>query len=740
MTRILLIHDHAESRDRALDLFSNKEDISVVAADGLESAQQHLHDAETPFDTLLIRWSQSDHQAQKLLCTVQPSRGTRLMAFDPKWRPMDLRQAFHLGVEAFFTEPLEPNAILTELRVIERLGRGLTRARLLMQESVELLKPRRGLWAAVKDPIWARRMASRAAEILSQIEEEHEARISRVRADLERTLLDGSNLDLSLVMAVCDALRVEGNDHMTTAEEHGVELATLDSMVEALEADISDDVEQEVHRPELMWAVEGLATELSVQSESTALLDALDRLRSQGQRFLKSPDQAEAQQGFVQALTEVLQCPLSELSALTTSQLQALAQQATCDDMEWGLHRIRATLLGYCLRDIPTTPYFTLEPERVKALAAVFGAQPHRLKDEVEGIKAVLAAVDPEIPEPLPDLHVLKQVGRNLKKSDRQKGVAFTRLKAAIEAMVEAGAPGGELDRRRVQGLSDLLKVIFESRVGQQALLAAHQALEAEAPSPAAEGVAKYLHAPDLETLRGQLEQWARMPQSQRPRLIEMSGGAQSAAPAPQPAPQPAPPPQPAPQAAPAPQPAPPAKPPAPRRAPASASSELAAFLEAHANDFSGILAHLRALKAQGDEATARQLRKMLGLRPGTSTSQDVRRLMGEARLDGAYVAAQELSDEQAKTSPILNEVALSLRVFGHLSEGAELFERATKLQPNRPSLLFNFARVKIEMGQLEEAATLLERVIELSPDLKAARALLTDLQRRLGASTSASS
>ncbi|MFN3199091.1 MAG: tetratricopeptide repeat protein [Bradymonadia bacterium] len=766
MTRILLIHDQSAARERLQDLFAEKDEITLTSAADLDGARQHLHDARTPFDALLIRWSLADHQALKLLSTVRPNRSTRLLAFNPQWHPHDLRQAFHLGVEAFFTEPLEPGSVLAELRIMERLSKGMTRARLLMQEPVSLLEPQRRLWSGIDDPVWASRMATRAEQVLMLVQEEHEARVTRVKTDLERAIIDGAPLTTSLTLGVCAALRSQDPDLVTIAEEHGTELATLDTLVEALEADMADEIEQEVHRPELIWAVESLAVELDQKERESTQLDALGRLRTQGQAMVEaSAPTPDVLKGFISALIDVMQFPLTELGSLSPDQLKDLARHACCDDLELGLVRIRVTLLGHSLRDIPQSAFFSLEPDRFKALASVFGTQPNRIGDALEEIKDVLAAVDPGVTEPLPDLSKLRRIARNMKHAVGVPGVSSDRLKAVLLSLADAGEPDGELDTRRISALHAQIEMLLTARVSRSVLYALGRAMaaaeedEAHPLGATSKQIGALMRPQGDPQLPDEINQWAMMPQNQRPTLLAMSArgarlgaAAAPAAPAPSaPAPAPAPaPPAAEPEAAPA-QSAPQQSPPAQAQRPGRGNHrtapkhqykgppELVAFLEEHSNDLTGILAHLRDLKSKGDDGTLKQLRQMLGLRAGPSTTQDVRRLMGESRLDGAYVAAQELTDEDQKTAPMLNEVALSLRVFGHVQEGAELFERATRLQPNRPSLLFNYARIKIELGHYEEAMELLERVIKLAPDLKAAKALLFNVRKRLQARSAAS-
>jgi Flp pilus assembly protein TadD len=116
-------------------------------------------------------------------------------------------------------------------------------------------------------------------------------------------------------------------------------------------------------------------------------------------------------------------------------------------------------------------------------------------------------------------------------------------------------------------------------------------------------------------------------------------------------------------------------------------------------------------LQSMGEERTLRMLREKLGVSSDGATPGDVSRLLGKNDLDPAIFGVAEVADENPDAVALLNELGMRLRRAKRWDDAAHHYERALEIMPREPGLLFNFARLKLDLGFVDDAEALLDRM-----------------------------
>jgi len=137
-------------------------------------------------------------------------------------------------------------------------------------------------------------------------------------------------------------------------------------------------------------------------------------------------------------------------------------------------------------------------------------------------------------------------------------------------------------------------------------------------------------------------------------------------------------------------------------------------------------------LMGMGEDRTLRLLREKLGISPDGATSADVSRLLSKNDLDPAIFGVAEVADDPV-TVGLLNELGMRLRRAKRWDDASHHYERALQIMPRESSLLFNFARLKLDLGFVEEAETLVQRMDSETLALPAVRTLLVAISRARG-------
>ena len=159
--------------------------------------------------------------------------------------------------------------------------------------------------------------------------------------------------------------------------------------------------------------------------------------------------------------------------------------------------------------------------------------------------------------------------------------------------------------------------------------------------------------------------------------------------------------------------------------------ARIARYFEAIGADSRSFPVLLHALSQLGAKEPIEALRAFAGLETPRSTAQDVAAHLESGRMEAAVLGLTELPNADAHAFGLLNETALALRRLGRGDEGEPLFRRAERIAPDRLLLLFNFARERLESGDLDTSARLARRLVERSPDFRAGKTLLGEINNR---------
>jgi DNA-binding response OmpR family regulator len=154
----------------------------------------------------------------------------------------------------------------------------------------------------------------------------------------------------------------------------------------------------------------------------------------------------------------------------------------------------------------------------------------------------------------------------------------------------------------------------------------------------------------------------------------------------------------------------------------------------AHGNDGRTALRLKGMLSEMSEERTIQMLRSKMGVSPGGATPTDVMKLLSKNDLDSSIFGVAEVPDEHPDSVPLLNEIGMRLKRAQRWDEAAEHYERALEIMPKEPGLLFNFARLKFDLGEAESALTLVNRMDAESQGQTPVRTLRGAIERQLSA------
>lgn len=154
-------------------------------------------------------------------------------------------------------------------------------------------------------------------------------------------------------------------------------------------------------------------------------------------------------------------------------------------------------------------------------------------------------------------------------------------------------------------------------------------------------------------------------------------------------------------------------------------------FVTAHSDNAQMLLGTLQLLEKAGNRTATVALRQRLGLPDDAATAAQVARFLDDSRLGTALLAAFDLDGRASGAVQLLNQVALSLQNAGRAGEADPLYQKAIEADGNNVPILYNYARIKVQLGELETAIELLERALRRRPDFRAAAQLLDAVRAR---------
>ncbi len=154
----------------------------------------------------------------------------------------------------------------------------------------------------------------------------------------------------------------------------------------------------------------------------------------------------------------------------------------------------------------------------------------------------------------------------------------------------------------------------------------------------------------------------------------------------------------------------------------------------AHGNDGRTALKLKGMLSEMSEERTIQMLRSKMGVSPDGATPNDVMKLLSKNDLDSSIFGVAEVPDEHPDSVPLLNEIGMRLKRAQRWEEASEHYERALDIMPKEPGLLFNFARLKFDLGEAEAALKLVNRMDAESQSQTPVRTLRGAIERQLAA------
>lgn len=151
----------------------------------------------------------------------------------------------------------------------------------------------------------------------------------------------------------------------------------------------------------------------------------------------------------------------------------------------------------------------------------------------------------------------------------------------------------------------------------------------------------------------------------------------------------------------------------------------LMAFSQRFEDEFLMLHALLVGVGNCSGEKALRNARVALALPAAPAEAKDIKGYLAENELAQAFVALKDLPPREGVTAQLINLVAIALRNAGLNLEAEWLYRQGLRATPNRLSLLFNFARLKMDQDQPALAARLLRKALSIDPRHDASQRLL---------------
>ena len=713
-------------------------------------------DAGEVFDAVVLPWGLADQGACDLVWRLERAglRAPFLMTFSRAWQRDDAARALQLGYDAFFGSPVDARELCRELLTLRGGQIAASRLKILEMGGDALLRGGGQLWNHTGDPEWRERMAGLAGRCSTRFAR----RTDRVRRVLEA--LDsaaGRTIDAGLAECARRACLGEAVAQIAASHSIGTDLlerlrGAADKLLSAA-ADVGAVLRKVVER----------ARERDARAAGSPEFQAL--CASASEVLTEAPVQR-----FVERLAKMLRLRSGPINALPEERLRAVAAHFIGTPREHdALAQARLEVMGDVLaraRDAGT-----LEPADVATLGTLLSCD-DPYAEETAGQLIMAASRDgaPPVAPPADVNRLVEDALASAVEADPAQRGRMRTLSQRLDDIVGSGAPGGEIERRHLEGALEILestgatysetalaattldavKGALSSGPGEvpTAELALLEGLGVAAPDQAAR-MARFLESNQRPLTMSEVAKLAAAARTQAG-LLELRGALDEWPP-------------------------PPARLQPTERATARAHAEQACadlgvppFGELTLSESRRILdteprttgaAHVALRRIQDDaarraaverfiegdhpvaalhamlEAATEEepalgaaVREKLGLPAKGLAHADVVALVRGGNIRGAMVAAFQLPSESPRTVAVLNQVALQAEHQGDTARAAELYERALRLQPNRLNTQLNLARIKIRLARPDEARPLLEHIRSVAPGFGDSDALWDEL------------
>lgn len=444
----------------------------IIGASSVEAAMNQLK-KNSRYRAVLVQWQEAGQLALELACAVKERGRPSIVAFQKEWDRDDIRRALQLGVDSLLYDPFTIDELFSDLKALTEEGVSRTRAQILSQGSEALLEPDATLWTQ-QDDDWRARMMSLA----DQMQRPWSENVAKRAGDLEtalRRIDDEGEIDPLMAKAVMAVLD-QGRDRLPeVAKAHQVEARSLARVTEAVE-EFAEHHGGPSRIPLLMNEVISKVDEKRLQTPGKLLiLKRVARvvLRTQGHSGRKKD-------ALNETLRKMIGVPMPVLVGLTPDDRVDLSGRLLFAETEdEALDHCQLMIFGHMLRNVDRFP---LSPNHLHALAAILG-----LKARIPGIApeellqrlAVLNPAPVLYDVDLLDLEPFREMIAEPPTSALDKALA-----GALDGLIEAGAPLGDLDQRRLSALLQAVRAESAVLIGRPTWRTLHIALGREVQPP----------------------------------------------------------------------------------------------------------------------------------------------------------------------------------------------------------------------------------------------------------------
>lgn len=155
----------------------------------------------------------------------------------------------------------------------------------------------------------------------------------------------------------------------------------------------------------------------------------------------------------------------------------------------------------------------------------------------------------------------------------------------------------------------------------------------------------------------------------------------------------------------------------------------MTAYQYRYEDEYLMIRALLVAVEQTQNPEALSALRHHLMLSTSEPTSRDIKNYIAQGALKQAMLAVADLPASGNQTAALINLVALSLRNAGLLNEAGWLYRMGLRQDATRINLLHNYARLKMDQGDLQVASQLLKRALQVDPQHEPSVELLESIR-----------
>lgn len=445
----------------------------IIGASSVEAAMNQLKKNDR-YRAVLVHWEEAGQLALELACAVKERGRPSIVAFQKDWDRDDIRRALQLGVDSLLYDPFTIDELFADLKALTEEGVSRTRAQILGQGGEALLEPDPALWTQ-QDDDWRARMMSLADQMQRPWSENVAKRAGDLEATLRRIHEDGQidPLMARAVMAVLD----QGRDRLPeVAQAHGLEARALARVCHAVE-EFAETHGGPARVPLLMNEVVSKVDDKAAASASGKLL-ILKRvarvvLRTQGHSGRKKD-------ALNETLRKMIGVPMPVLVGLTPDDRVDLSGRLLfAETEEEALDHCRLMVFSHMVQNVDRFPH---SPNHLHALAALLG-----LKARIPGIAPEellqrLALLNP--PPILYDVDLLDLEPFRGLIPDPPSSALDKALAGALDGLIEAGRPMGDLDQRRLSALLQAVRAESAVLIGRPTWRTLYIALGGEVRPP----------------------------------------------------------------------------------------------------------------------------------------------------------------------------------------------------------------------------------------------------------------